>query len=773
MVPAESRLETVLSKMNNSIRFRDNLAAMFDSEELNSLCFDLGIDYENLPGTTKHAKAEALIQYCARYGKMNALLERCRQLRPNAAWAQLSEADVLSNPQIFTTTAPSLTPEQKANLERQHILLQRVNDFWVRDVLEFSTQGKMLIDLEEKAEHTATEQPWQKNFATETKAGQVDQSIYTIFENAHRSLLILGQPGSGKTTTVITLARDLVAAAEREPSQPIPVILTLVSWQNRRQSLNDWIVDELKTKYQIPAKFGRQWLEDDDLILLLDGLDEVSLRHRPNCVLAINKFREEHGLTGIAVSSRESEYAELGVKLTLDSAISLQPLSSSKIDAYLNSYGPATSSLRLAIQMDATLRQLAQSPLMLNVMCKAYAHRDDLPQTLSASDTWSGQQRLGLRNELFATYVDSIFKQQTTKPAYSQEITENQLGWLASQMKSHNQTIFQLDQIQPSWLPSHLNRTIYLILTRSLFGLITGLYMWLFDFSTLLATLIIPLNVVIGLGLGIFQALTFENRYSKNKEIRSRTRWLWQEAVLLGVIATVVVTSGLLLIFNILGQELSVPEAFFYGLLNGAVCALSAYFSFGTDYEGDIRVAESLSWSWNGVLRGFLTGLIVGLVLGFVGGIALDYPLRQQLLLGLESGLLWSLYGGLKSRRLESRVNVHKAHELALRNSVIAASLFGLVYGSFIAILWGLPLGVLRALQLFFGAGLLYGGIDVLKYLILRTLFYFTGHISATYSRFLEFAVELNLLHKVGGGFIFMHRLLQDYFVLVDLRASR
>jgi hypothetical protein len=36
------------------------------------------------------------------------------------------------------------------------------------------------------------------------------------------------------------------------------------------------------------------------------------------------------------------------------------------------------------------------------------------------------------------------------------------------------------------------------------------------------------------------------------------------------------------------------------------------------------------------------------------------------------------------------------------------------------------------------------------------------------YARFLDFCTECILLRKVGGGYVFLHRLLMDYFAALD-----
>ena len=59
-----------------------------------------------------------------------------------------------------------------------------------------------------------------------------------------------------------------------DSTQPIPVVLNLSSW-TPRQSLADWLVSELKSKYYVSLKIGQPWVDSDELLLLLDGLDEV------------------------------------------------------------------------------------------------------------------------------------------------------------------------------------------------------------------------------------------------------------------------------------------------------------------------------------------------------------------------------------------------------------------------------------------------------------------------------------------------------------------
>src|SRR6266446_7935637 len=50
------------------------------------------------------------------------------------------------------------------------------------------------------------------------------------FERLGSKFLIVGPPGSGKTTILLQLARQFHVVAEGNPDAPVPVLLSLSSW---------------------------------------------------------------------------------------------------------------------------------------------------------------------------------------------------------------------------------------------------------------------------------------------------------------------------------------------------------------------------------------------------------------------------------------------------------------------------------------------------------------------------------------------------------------
>ena len=75
---------------------RKALEQFFSESDIESLCFDLRIDYEALPGESKPKKIIELIWLLARSGQIAEFIDLCSQYRPNVPWENLREAAVQS-----------------------------------------------------------------------------------------------------------------------------------------------------------------------------------------------------------------------------------------------------------------------------------------------------------------------------------------------------------------------------------------------------------------------------------------------------------------------------------------------------------------------------------------------------------------------------------------------------------------------------------------------------------------------------------------------------
>ena len=115
---------------------RSLLIESFDLEELHSLCFDLGINFDSLAGSTIDSKARELIAYCQRHLRLPDLLAACHQQRPHIAWPDLpGQTDV--HP---TATVSHIHTYLTGKIEA---LQKQINIFY--ELPEFPTRDEQLL----------------------------------------------------------------------------------------------------------------------------------------------------------------------------------------------------------------------------------------------------------------------------------------------------------------------------------------------------------------------------------------------------------------------------------------------------------------------------------------------------------------------------------------------------------------------------------------------------------------------------------------------------
>lgn len=149
-----------------------------------------------------------------------------------------------------------------------------------------------------------------------------------------RQLLILGEPGSGKTTTTWKLVADFAEKARNSAIQPIPILIN-VKEIGGSESLMGMILNKLG---DLGAYF--EFLNDQGRIaLLVDGLNEIPIIKREQYLSGIRALAEsalEKDLIFI-ITCRELDYSN-ELEIGISDKLRITPLDPLRIMNFIRSY---------------------------------------------------------------------------------------------------------------------------------------------------------------------------------------------------------------------------------------------------------------------------------------------------------------------------------------------------------------------------------------------------------------------------------------------------
>jgi hypothetical protein len=111
---------------------------------------------------------------------------------------------------------PLAEPPDPDNATQLNILRKRVSEYWVDGVLKHSLYNEVLITLEKRQVDNNVDAPWKYTVEVAGIADStpLDDREVSVIYDATGLLLILGEPGSGKTTILLDLTRTLLERAK-------------------------------------------------------------------------------------------------------------------------------------------------------------------------------------------------------------------------------------------------------------------------------------------------------------------------------------------------------------------------------------------------------------------------------------------------------------------------------------------------------------------------------------------------------------------------------
>lgn len=131
--------------------------------------------------------------------------------------------------------------------------------------------------------------------------------------NAQKYLCVLGGPGIGKTTYLRKVGLEaLLRKVGSYDHKKIPVFLELKRFRDPDLDIKTCIVKEFETcGFPDPEKFSEHALKSGDLLVLLDGLDEVPTDNFNIVVQSIKDFSDQYSENRFITSCRIAAYKYL------------------------------------------------------------------------------------------------------------------------------------------------------------------------------------------------------------------------------------------------------------------------------------------------------------------------------------------------------------------------------------------------------------------------------------------------------------------------------
>jgi len=185
------------------------------------------------------------------------------------------------------------------------------------------------------------------------------------------NVLLVGKPGSGKSTVLQRFRWEWALEALNEGDRPIPVLVQL---RSDRSILEAICAEFRQAKLRVSREEVEDLLFDGKLLLLLDGVNEMPSQQRRQ---ELQLFHDDNPDTPMIFTTRD---LALGGSLGIEKKLEMCALTEAQMGEFVHKHLPQDGDLLLR-QLRDRLREIAETPLLLEMMCKVFKNTRKIPQS--------------------------------------------------------------------------------------------------------------------------------------------------------------------------------------------------------------------------------------------------------------------------------------------------------------------------------------------------------------------------------------------------------
>jgi NACHT domain len=235
-------------------------------------------------------------------------------------------------------------------------------------------------------------------FAPTKRRQAFDVTVREVLSGISR-MVVLGNPGGGKSTLAQRIAFDIASRADERLASGrhvTPIVIVLREYgaerKQRNVSISEFIELIANEKYQVKAPTGavEHLLTAGRFFVIFDGLDELlDSSYRREISETVESFCTRYPTVPVLVTSREVGYEQAPLDPRMFDLCRLAPFDTERVNEYARKWFALDSELTDAqrkSKADSFLREstavadLRSNPLMLALLCNIYRGENYIPQ---------------------------------------------------------------------------------------------------------------------------------------------------------------------------------------------------------------------------------------------------------------------------------------------------------------------------------------------------------------------------------------------------------